>query len=401
MFSYPSPGVNGGGKPFPRLLFVDDEDSALNMYKRILSPDGDQWESVGEMKRLAERVFETRGTSQRRPRYDLVTCRQGGEAVEAVKAAVAEERPFSIAYIDVRMPPGPDGVWTAEQIRMTDPHIEIVIVTGFSDVPASEIAGRIPPPHKLLYIQKPFHVQELVQLTAALSAKWETEREAYHLYLDMDKRVSQRTRDIEAANAELEKTLGNLRTIFGGIVQVLTGLVEIRDPYTAGHQVRVADLARSIATEMGFEKDRIEGIRVAGVVHDIGKIAIPSEILSKPGRLNENEFALIKNHPKVGFDLLRTIDFPWPVADIVYQHHERLDGSGYPQGLKADGILMEARILTVADVVEAMATHRPYRPSLGVEKALEEIARKKGILYDRQVAEACLVVFNKKGYLLK
>ena len=164
--------------------------------------------------------------------------------------------------------------------------------------------------------------------------------------------------------------------------------VEVRDPYTAGHQKRVSNLARGIAREMNLSPILIEGIVMAGNIHDIGKISVPAEILSKPGILTEIQFALIKAHPKTGYEILKGIDFPWDIARIVLQHHERMDGSGYPQGLCDDDILLEARILAVADVVEAMTSHRPYRPALGVENALEEIVSKKGVLYDPRVAAA-------------
>ena len=185
---------------------------------------------------------------------------------------------------------------------------------------------------------------------------------------------------------------------FTHAITAIASTVEMRDPYTAGHQRRVSDLAVKIAAEMGLSLERIEGLRMACVVHDIGKIHVPAEILSNPGTLTEAEFEIIKTHPKVGFEILKGIDFPWPVAEIVYQHHEKLDGSGYPRGLKGDEILLEARILTVADVVEAMSSHRPYRPLLGVFPALQEITQHKGTLYDLQVVDACLRVFLEKKY---
>ena len=173
---------------------------------------------------------------------------------------------------------------------------------------------------------------------------------------------------------------------------------EARDPYTAGHQKRVADLARAIATEMGLSYNTIEGIRMAGAIHDIGKISVPSEILCKPANLTNLEFSLIKNHSQFSYEIIKDVESPWPLADIVHQHHERMDGSGYPQGLEGENILIEARILAVADVVEAMASYRPYRLALGIEAALEEIKKNKGILYDDTVADACLRLFREKGY---
>ncbi len=183
-------------------------------------------------------------------------------------------------------------------------------------------------------------------------------------------------------------------------VQAIALTVEARDPYTAGHQRRTADLARAIATEMGLPKERIEGIRIAGAIHDIGKISVPAEILSKPRKLSEIEFALIRTHPRAGYEILKDIEFPWPVAEMVLQHHERLDGSGYPQGLKSEGILLEASIIAVADAVEAIASHRPYRPADTIETALGEIAGNSGILYNPDVVDACLKLFREKGYRL-
>ncbi len=203
------------------------------------------------------------------------------------------------------------------------------------------------------------------------------------------------------AESEVKSSLDKLRKALGGIIQVLEQTVEIRDPYTAGHQRRVSDLARVIATEMNLSQDRIDGIRIAGIIHDIGKIYVPAEILSKPRRLSQIEFNLIKTHSQVGFDVLKAIDFPWPVAQIVLQHHERINGSGYPNGLQSDEIMLEARILGVADVVEAMASHRPYRPALGVDAALREIDNNKGILYEKDVVEACIHVFRERNFQFK
>jgi len=174
--------------------------------------------------------------------------------------------------------------------------------------------------------------------------------------------------------------------------------VEARDPYTAGHQQRVARLACAIACDMALGGDEDEGIRLGGMIHDIGKIHLPAEILSKPGRLSDMEFALVKSHTRVGYDILKDIDFPWPVADIAHQHHERLDGSGYPQGLRGDEICLEARIVAVADVVEAMSSHRPYRPALGIDAALKEIEARRGIWFDPEAVDACLRLFRKKGF---
>jgi len=212
------------------------------------------------------------------------------------------------------------------------------------------------------------------------------------------------TRDItdrKRAEDELQRTLESLRRAIGTTIQVMVSAVETRDPYTAGHQIRSADLARAIATEMGLPQDQIDGIRIAGSIHDIGKLSIPAEILSRPTQLTDVEFALIKEHSKKGYEILKDVNSPWPLAQIIYQHHERIDGSGYPRNLKGDDILMGARILAVADVVESMASHRPYRPSLGIDMALEEIEKNKGTLYDVAVVDACLRLFREKGFQIQ
>ncbi|NWG30767.1 MAG: PAS domain-containing protein [Rhodocyclaceae bacterium] len=202
------------------------------------------------------------------------------------------------------------------------------------------------------------------------------------------------------SRAERMGILEKLDASLDHAVTAIAGTVEMRDPYTAGHQRRVAELACAIAREMGLDADRIQGLRMAGIVHDIGKIHVPAEILANPGKLTDAEFEIIKTHPRAGYEILKSIDFPWPVADIVLQHHERLDGSGYPDGRCEPDILLEARILAVADVVEAMASHRPYRPGFGIYPALQEISRHKGRLYDAAVADACLRLFLEKSYSL-
>lgn len=192
-----------------------------------------------------------------------------------------------------------------------------------------------------------------------------------------------------------------LRKALGGTVHAIASVVETKDPYTAGHQRRVADIARAIAREMDLSQEQINGLRMAATIHDIGKVSVPSEILSSPRKLTPLEFGLIKTHAQSGYDIIKDIEFPWPIARMIIEHHERMDGSGYPNGLTGDKILLESRILAVADVVEAMATHRPYRPSLGLDKALEEIAQNRGRLYDPEVVDACLRIFREKGYTIR
>ena len=196
----------------------------------------------------------------------------------------------------------------------------------------------------------------------------------------------------------LKNSFHRLQELMEEIVNGLVLAVEKRDPYTAGHQRRVSLLANAIAAKMGLEKNRADGLRIAAIVHDIGKINVPAEILSKPGKLSTTEFDLIRIHSQAGYEILSTINFPWPVAEIVLQHHEKVDGSGYPNGLKGDEIYLEARIISVADVVEAFVSHRPYRASLGLDYAIKEINSKKGILFDEKVVEACVELFNNNEF---
>jgi HD-GYP domain-containing protein (c-di-GMP phosphodiesterase class II) len=219
--------------------------------------------------------------------------------------------------------------------------------------------------------------------------------------------VQERTGDLQRSltshreeEETLNRTLGTLRRSMAAMLEVLARAVEMKDPYATGHQRRVADLARTIAMEMGHPEAVIDGIRMAGVVHDIGKLLLPAEILNKPARLTEAEFTQIKKHPQAGHDVLKDIAFPWPIARMVWQHHERFDGSGYPLGLAGEEILPEARILAVADVVESMASHRAYRPAPGLEKALEEIQAQRGFLFDPAVVDACIRIFKEKDFRL-
>lgn len=197
---------------------------------------------------------------------------------------------------------------------------------------------------------------------------------------------------------ELIASMLELQVVLRQTVQAIGTIAELRDPYTAGHQQRVTKLACALATEMGLDANRIEGLTFAGLLHDLGKITIPAEILSRPGKLNPHEITIIRTHAEASYEILRKISFPWPVAEIARQHHERMDGSGYPQGLKGDDILLEARILAVADVVEATSSHRPYRPGLGLDKALDEITRNSGKLYDPEVVDACVRLFTEKEF---
>jgi len=203
------------------------------------------------------------------------------------------------------------------------------------------------------------------------------------------------------AEEKLLKSYESVKKTLNDAINTMVKIVELRDPYTAGHQQKVADLATAIAGEMKLEDTRIDQLRTAAMIHDIGKIYIPSDILSKPGRLLEIEFSLIKTHAQSGYEIVKGMDFPGIVAQAVLQHHERLDGSGYPSGLKSDDTILEAKILVVADVIEAMASHRPYRSALGIDRALEEISKNKGKLYDTAVVDTCLELFRSGTFAFK
>ncbi len=204
----------------------------------------------------------------------------------------------------------------------------------------------------------------------------------------------------EQAEGKVRLYVEQLERAMGATLRSVAIMVEQRDPYTAGHERRVGELAAAIGIEMGLSEETINGLRMSGYVHDIGKISVPAELLSKPSKLSSVEFALIKTHVQTGYDILKDVEFPWPLTTVILQHHERLDGSGYPHGLKGDEIIVEARIMAVADVVEAMQSHRPYRPSLGIELALHEIEQNSGKFYDPQVVAACLRMFREKNYTI-
>lgn len=234
------------------------------------------------------------------------------------------------------------------------------------------------------YVTKPFQRDELL-------ARVHTHLELHRLRHRLEEMVEERTAALRASEAKLRATLINA-------IEVLAATTEMRDPYTAGHQRRTAQIARKIGQELGLAEERLMGLCLAGAVHDVGKIRVPMEILNRPGRLSETEFLLIKEHVRAGYDILKAIDFPWPIADIILQHHERLDGSGYPQGLAGNEILFEAKILAVADVMESVMSHRPYRAALGVEAALREILNKRGRAFDEEVVDTCVKLFREKHW---
>lgn len=321
-----------------------------------------------QIRRMLDRVLTRQGHS----------CTLSGDATEARKCLEAQI--FDLVLCDVNMP-GESGIDLARHIQSGYEDTAVIMVTGMDD---PQVADSAIAAGAYGYIIKPLNVNEII----------------------INIRNGLRRRELEIANRKYQHDLeqlvrertASLRRAMEGIVQAMGLTVESRDPYTSGHQRGVAMLSAAIAEEMGLSEDRIEGIRMAGLIHDLGKIAVPAEILSKPIRLMDYEFALIQTHPQVGYDILKGIEFPWPIAQMVYQHHEKMDGSGYPQGLVGEDILLEARILCVADVVEAMASHRPYRPAVGLEKALEEISENAGSLYDPEAVKACLTLFREQGF---
>jgi putative nucleotidyltransferase with HDIG domain len=251
-----------------------------------------------------------------------------------------------------------------------------------------------------------------VQMDRDAAERLRVEKELRLARIELERLVEERTEELSKANDELhgkvletrraedylQSTLERLEKSLEGTFRAMAMTLEMRDPYMAGHQHRVSSLATAIAQELNLPWDKIEGLRFAGIIHDIGKIAAPVEIMTKPCRLTKTEFQLIKDHPRIGYEMVKDIAFPWPVAHIILQHHERLDGSGYPEGLVGDAILQEARILAVADVVEALCSLRPYRPALGLEKGLEEIRKGRGIRYDSRAVDACIKLFRERRF---
>ncbi len=339
-----------------KVLIVDDEKSIRNTLSEFLRREGYQVDAVED----------------------------------AVKAlAILDQEIFDVVVTDIIMP-CMSGVELLEQVRKNIPDIQVILMTG---EPTVETAVKAVHAGAYDYISKPIVkntllkvVGQAVHLKKIMEKKQELEQANHNYRLNLEQLVEERT---QALHLSMHST-----------IIVLASLVDLRDPYTSGHQRRVGNLAAALGRELGLALDIIEGLRVTGYLHDIGKITLPAEFLAKPGKLNNLEFEIIKTHAAQGYAILKDLRLPWPVAQVVCQHHERLDGSGYPNGLKNGEIMTEAAILMVADVVEAMSSHRPYRTSLGEEAAFKEIEMNSGVAYNPEVVTACLRLFRDKGYII-
>ena len=302
--------------------------------------------------------------------YFKYHCTVAENATAALKY-LEGDRDIDVILIDIKMA-GMNGIELCEKVKEKYDADVIIMTGGANDFSYTDAIGK----GASDFINKPIDLKEL------------------HLRIKQILAHRKTVFELKISNEKQEVTLANLRKSFGSIIQLLTSITEVRDPYTAGHQRKVADLGRAIGTDLKLSDFQIEGIRLAGAVHDIGKIGVPAEILIKPSKLTNFEFDLIKTHPQVGYDLLKDVDFPWPIDRIALQHHWRLNGVGYPEPISLDEFLIESRIIGVADVVEAMLSHRPYRPALGIDKALEEIQLNKGTLYDPDVVDSCIKLFK-------
>ena len=305
--------------------------------------------------------------------FTCSTAPNGDEALEFL-----DNTPVDVVITDIIMP-GLNGMDLTRRIK-AGYDADVIIMTGYIEDYSYE---NIIDTGASDFIQKPMTINEM----------------AIRLQRVLRERMILKER--ERVEDQLKSSLSQQRKANDSVVKAMAMAVEVRDPYTAGHQRRVADIAAEIARIMGLDEDRIQGLRMAGYIHDLGKISIPAEILTKPSKLTDLEFGIIKTHAQVGYDILKSIEFPWPVAQMILQHHERMNGSGYPQGLADDEILLEARILAVADVVESMASHRPYRAALGIDIALEEITKNRGKLYDDDTVTACVQLFKEEKYAIE
>ncbi len=322
----------------------------------------------------------------------------------------------SLVLLDLRMPVM-GGLEVLGEIHTISPDTPVIIVSG-----AGNITDAIEAIHLGAwdYITKPIIEMKVLEYAIRRSLERsqlieENRRYSAHLEEEIAKRTAaleKTTAELKELNARLSsevkerilaedaliKSLNSVERSIEGTIRTLSSIAEMRDPFTGGHQQRVALLSRAIARELGLSDEEIKGVYVAAMLHDIGKLSIPAEILVKTGQLNPIEFKYIALHCQSGYDLLKMIEFPWPIAQIVLQHHENINGSGYPQGLTGDGILLYAKIIRVADVVESMVSHRPYRKALGIDAAVDEINRNTRVFYDERVANACVELFVTKHF---
>jgi putative nucleotidyltransferase with HDIG domain len=298
--------------------------------------------------------------------FDVFTAGDGLTAIQKVK----ENKPH-VVLLDISMPVM-GGIEALTEIRKIDPFIGVIMVSAITDETMIKKALDLGAND---YITKPI---DLANIESSVMKKIAA--------------------ILRKAEEDLRESNENLRKTLDAVITAMARIVENRDPYTSGHQEKVAKLSEAIALELGLPADRVYTIKMAALIHDLGKVCIPAEILSKPGNFSELEFTMVKSHSMLGYDILKDIEFPQPVAEYVLQHHERLDGSGYPHQKKGDEIFLEARIIAVADTVDAMSSHRPYRPAQGMEAALEEIVQKKGRSFDPDVVDACCRLILQKGF---
>jgi putative nucleotidyltransferase with HDIG domain len=294
-------------------------------------------------------------------------CTIAKNVEEALKILALDRKKVDAIITDIRMP-GQSGIELTKKVK-ENYDSDVIVMTGFAEDFDYE---KVIESGASDFFQKPINSKELM----------------LRLKRVLKERVLLAERN--RADKELKKNIKKLQNAQEQTVAALASTAEIRDPYTSGHQKNVTKIACSIAEHMGLSADLIKGLRIAGLLHDIGKISVPAEILSKPGKITKDERNIIENHCRVGYDILKGIEFQWPVAKIVLQHHEKMNGSGYPLGIQGEEILLEARILAVADVIEAMSSHRPYRAALGLDEALAEIRKNRGVLFDPVVVDACL-----------
>jgi len=325
-----------------RILLVDDDQNLLDSFRRLLKDD-----------------------------FELFTAESGQDAM----GVLATCGPFTVIVSDLKMP-GMDGIELLSRVSRSSPDTVRILLTGHADMQAAIDASNLGYVYRFLTKPCP---PEILRLSIDAAC--------HHASLVRDQR-------------ELF-ALKRCKVLLEGIVKGFSALVEARDVYLAGHQQRVTALALAMGREMGLTPGELDTLRIAGLLHDIGKVYVPADFLNRPGILRQEELSVIQMHPEVGYDILKHLDQDWPVAVIIRQHHERMDGSGYPQGLLGRFIVQGARILAVADVVDAMCSHRPYRPSLGITAALAEIEKNTGKLYDERAAEVCLMLFREQGYKLE